>query len=570
MTAAVPNGFCDGQPVVQAGVQDFGIVFVLGPELEILQVSQNAEAALGIACAQLLGTDFTALVGAAQRPMLAAQFGDGDIHRVSGWELELSTVKGVRRFVASVVAGGGCLIVELEFTDADPDPLPVLVMRNRLTQLALELKRCRTLAELCDQTTAQLRSILAVDKVMIYRFDESWHGTVLSEAKEAGMETYLGLRFPASDIPEPARRLYALNPIRMIPDAGYTPVGLEPATNPRTGRPTDLGGCISRGVAPVHLEYLRNMGVTASISVSIVHDEVLWGLIAIHHRSPKALHASVRSALEILSECFAARLTTLEALAARKEVERLIDFRLAVTEAVHQDSAPVPRLLNELDRTRRVLGAQGLAVLLEDQWFERGEVPVREELVKLVQWLRLKAEWPVHVTHALSRDYEGGAAIATVASGLVAASISGRFEDVALWFRPEVVQLVNWGGDPGQTVVLDEDGQTYHPRQSFRIWQEKVSLQSLPWAAQDRAAAADIRRAMAEAMLELRSAKLRTLSGIVPICAYCKKIRDEQDSWRRMEEYIETRSAAKFSHGLCPECFEATMKAEGLDVSRER
>jgi len=123
-----------------------------------------------------------------------------------------------------------------------------------------------------------------------------------------------------------------------------------------------------------------------------------------------------------------------------------------------------------------------------------------------------------------------------------------------LWFRPEVEQLVKWGGDR----------QTYHPRQSFQIWREAVSLQSLPWTAQERTVAAEIRRAVAEAMLDLRSAKLKTLSGIVPICSYCKKIRDDNNSWRVMEEYIQTRSKAKFSHGLCPECYASVLEADGL------
>jgi len=146
----------------------------------------------------------------------------------------------------------------------------------------------------------------------------------------------------------------------------------------------------------------------------------------------------------------------------------------------------------------------------------------------------------------------------------VAASITGRFEDLVLWFRPEVEQLVKWGGDPSQTVVFEADRQTYHPRQSFQIWQEAVSLQSLPWTAHERTVAAEIRRAVAEAMLDLRSAKLKTLSGIVPICSYCKKIRDDNNSWRVMEDYIQTRSKAKFSHGLCPECYASVLEADGL------
>ncbi len=293
------DGFCDGQPVVQAGIQAFGILFVLSLDREILQVSVNVETTLGMPCAQLIGTDFAALVSSPDRQVLEQAFTDGDVRYLDGWEIELASASGPRRFAVSVSVGAGDLVLELEFTDGAWDPLRAIVMRNRLSTLSLDMKRFRTLSEMCDATTVELKSILAVDKVMVYRFDDSWHGTVVSEAKEAEMETYLDLRFPATDIPAPARRLYAHNPIRMIPDAGHTPVRLEPARNPRTGKPTDLSACMSRGVAPVHLEYLQNMGVTASISISIVHHDVLWGLIALHHRAPKTLHASVRNSLRL-------------------------------------------------------------------------------------------------------------------------------------------------------------------------------------------------------------------------------------------------------------------------------
>jgi light-regulated signal transduction histidine kinase (bacteriophytochrome) len=158
----------------------------------------------------------------------------------------------------------------------------------------------------------ELKRISGFDKVMVYQFDADWNGTVIAEAMEPEMEPYFGLKFPASDIPKQAREMYRKNPYRFIPDVAYQPVRLYPVLNPVTGGFTDLTDSNLRSVAGVHLEYLRNMRVAASMSTRIVKDEQLWGLISCHHRTAKPLSYQMCSLFELLSTIISAKVTALE------------------------------------------------------------------------------------------------------------------------------------------------------------------------------------------------------------------------------------------------------------------
>lgn len=560
------DNFCDSQPVIQSSViQDFGLLFVLDLKFKILQVSVNAESSLGIPCAEILGRKMTDFLDPEISHVLDNGLKSGDMRCLNGMGLKLKTHSGPKAFSASFSFYEKYLVLELEFFDDKIQTASELIARNGIFRLSLELKQSATLQEMCAKTASELKAILGMDKVMIYSFDESWHGTVLAEAKESGMDSYIGLKFPATDIPEPARRLYHLNPVRMIPGVGNPAIRVEPALNPLTGTPSDFKKCILRGVNPVHLEYLQNMSVISSISVAIIHKGALWGLIAFHHRSYRTLSIIVRNALEMLSECFSSQLFLLEAAESNLEMAEIENYRKLTAEAVILQETPSSVLSLEIEKISGLMNAQGAAFYLDGQWFEWGTVPVRAELELLVKWLQSKSAGSVYTTHSLARDYAGGEKIKDTASGLLAVSISGTFEELVLWFRPEEAQIVKWGGDPNQTIHFSLDKKFYHPRQSFQIWKETVKLQSSVWKTSEKIAADQMRMILTNALLGFRSARLKTISGLLPICAYCKKIRDDQNSWRVIEEYVQKRSTASFSHGICPDCYKRVMKESGLN-----
>lgn len=560
------DSFCDNQPVIQnTAIQDFGLLFVLDFDFKILQLSANVEASLGVGCAQVLGKKITDFLEDEDSRILLDEMKHGNLRNLNGFDLKLKTSEGFKHFSASFVIHSGYFILEAEFSEDKSDSRSALIARNRIAKLSLSLKESRSLQELCDRTAAVLKSILDMDKVMIYRFDESWHGTVVAEFKESAMEAYLGLKFPATDIPEPARNLYLINPVRMIPDITAPSVLIQPPLNPMTGDLADLKPCILRGVPSVHLEYLKNMKIVSSISVAIIHQGVLWGLIAFHHCSSKTLSTPIRSALEILSDSFSSHLSFLEEAQSYEAKMEIENFRKLAAAALMEQVTPADVFLREIGKISGLIHAGGAACFMDGQWFEWGVVPARSEIERLANWLQNNNFPPVYSTHGLADEFPGAEAIKDTASGLLAISVLGAFAEMVLWFRPEEIQTVKWGGDPSQTIQFSPDQKSYHPRQSFQVWKETVQLKSAFWSASDKAAVGQVRQILADALLNFRSARLKTISGILPICASCKKIRDEQNSWRVMEEYIQKRSKAKFSHSLCPDCYRRSLKEAGLE-----
>ncbi len=559
--ADMQAGFCDNQPLLHGQcIQSFGVLFVLDFGFKILQVSANVDSILSCPAKQFIGENFSSYLEPGELELLKFTLDSGKASNLNGLILTLNSPGISRQFAATFNLTEHYWIVELEIRGEDKQDIYELLARNRLAKLSLELKRYLTLAELYEGTAAELKEILGVDKVMIYRFDESWRGTVLAEAKAAGMESYLDLRFPDTDVPEPVRRLYERNPFRMIADVAASEAQMVPALNPLTDKPADMSGCILRGVAPVHVEYLKNMQVTASISVAVIQEGVLWGLISMHNLTPKVFNPAVREALKLFSECFTARLFYLESREEHDHIAGIADFRGSLADSGMRGEFPFGVLSKELHSISHLLNAQGAAFLLDGNWFKWGHVPDQENLVRLTAWLQANSGQKVFCTQFLSGLYADGSAIKDISSGLLAVSISGQFEDLVMWFRPEEEQTVKWGGDPGNTVTFDAEKKTYHPRRSFEIWKESIHLNSAPWRAVEKKAAKEICQMLTDALQSYRSARLKTLSGLLPICSYCKKIRDEHDSWRVLEEYIQKRTTAEFSHGVCPECYKKVMQ----------
>jgi light-regulated signal transduction histidine kinase (bacteriophytochrome) len=331
----------------------------------------------------------------------------------------------------------------------------------------------------CQAAAEQVRASTGFDRVMIYRFLHDDSGEVIAEAKGAGVDAFLGLHFLASDIPNQARELYRRCWLRLIPDAACTPAPLEPASNGPGFPPLDIGLCALRSVSPVHLEYMRNMGVGASMSMSIVIGDRLWGLIACHSFAPHYVAADLRTACELFAQIFSLQLEAkIEAgrsgrrIFARQVLEGLT---ARVTKPVEVGAELVTGEPTLLD----VIPSGGVAVWLDDRLHTLGDVPAAEFTMDLVAWLN-KTE------QSFVENSELGALLpvascAGVASGLLAISLSRQPKDYVLWFRPEVVQTVLWAGDPNKPVTSGPLGKRLTPRKSFDVWRQEARGQSEPW-----------------------------------------------------------------------------------------
>ena len=359
------------------------------------------------------------------------------------------------------------------------------------------LSRAASIDLLTTTTAEAVRRITGFDRVLVYRFEENWDGTVAAEARNERLPSYLGLRFPASDIPAQARRLYELNPLRLIANVDYRPT---PILQAEPGPPLDLTFSSLRSVSPVHLEYMRNMDTPASMSVSIIRgDGKLWGLISCHHSSPRRVSLAARNACDLVAQMFAVRVAAREEMAhaeARARLKGLEGRLLArMAHAKHFVDGLTVVLKDMLDLT----GAKGAAVLTEGGCVLIGRTPPEAEVRRIAAWLAERETEEVMETDFLSERLPEAENCADTASGLLAIPISKLHPSFVLWFRPEIIRTVSWGGDPRKPV--EPTPSRLHPRRSFAAWAETVRLHSAPWSAAQVEAARDLRTAIVGGVL---------------------------------------------------------------------
>ncbi|HIK44763.1 MAG TPA: GAF domain-containing protein [Leptolyngbyaceae cyanobacterium M65_K2018_010] len=485
-------------------VQPHGVLLVLREaDLSIVQVSRNCRQAFGLPAEEVLGQSLDDLLDSYQ----VDQFRDG--LRYENLDIMNPTKVWVRRRgddygVYDAIFhrnGEGFLILELE-PALNNENIPFLSFYHLARASIGQLEAgSASLADFCRIIVHEVRQVTGFDRVMLYKFDEDGHGEVLAEEKLEEMESYLGLHFPESDVPQPARKMFLSNWIRVIPNAKAEPVDLVPAVNPITQQPTDLVMSILRQPYRCHIEYLHHMHVEASLTISLMKDQKLWGLIACHHKTPKYVPYELRKACEFLGRVIFAEISTLEEEADQSYRLQLAAVQTALIDQMAQEDYFIDGLVGHDPNLLDLVGAKGAAICFGGQWTTLGRTPPEEELNYLVQWLGKSVDQDIFVTNALPLEYAEAQRFKDVASGLMAIPISKR--SYVLWFRPEVIQTVNWGGNPNQayTLVGEAEDQWLCPRQSFELWKETVSLRSLPWQPVEVKAALELRKAIVNIVL---------------------------------------------------------------------
>ncbi|WP_155403797.1 ATP-binding protein [Variovorax paradoxus] len=355
------------------------------------------------------------------------------------------------------------------------------------------LQEANTLERLTQLAAAEMKRLTGFGRCLVYRFDPAGHGEVLAEEADPGYDSYTGHRFPASDIPQQARALYLVNHFRLIADATYTPVPLRAADATLTAADLDLSQAQLRSVSPIHLEYMRNMGTLASMSVSIVIDGKLWGLISCHNHQPRFLDTGTRLACEHLGQLLSLQIQSKESNVAVAERLELRQLTLQIVSHLADSDATLQRLVAESSLMLRLARATGAAVVLDDEVWSVGDVPAREHVQELANWIAgLGVE--VYESSELPAHFPSAGEFLGVAAGVLAISISQVHRHLILWFRPEIVQTIQWAGDP-QKPMPAASGRI-HPRLSFSSWVEEVRGRSAPWTQAEVGAAAELRQAL--------------------------------------------------------------------------
>ena len=500
---------CDREPIhIPGSIQPHGILLAVRPsDGMVTYASENAASALGLRSTSLLGRPFReALPDLAEKfeAELATNPPPGSARYLRTVRIE--TAGGRRSFDAVVSRSGEHALFELE--EASPDTVSSLdALYPVLRAFVDRLHTAETIASLCRLAAEDIRRITGFDRVLVYRFDEMWNGTVIAEERNDNLPSYLDLRFPASDIPAQARELYRRNRLRIIPDAGYTPVPIrshDPA-------PLDLSDSVLRSVSPVHIEYMHNMGTLASMSVSILRDGRLWGLISCHNREPRRVSFQVRDACDFLTQIFSLQIEARENTELAESRVRLGAVQARLLAHMAAEEHFIEGLVNNPADLLLLADAAGAAVVTEDHCWRLGETPGEDDVKALFAWLSRHHQEDVFATGSLSEVFPEAKAYAGRASGLLAISISKMRASYILWFRPEAVQTVKWGGDPRKPVQEEAGTLRLHPRRSFEIWKETLRGHSLPWDPSEIEAAKELRNAIVGIVLR-RAEELASLA----------------------------------------------------------
>ncbi|MDQ2902850.1 MAG: GAF domain-containing protein [Ktedonobacteraceae bacterium] len=510
---------CEREPIhIPGSIQPHGVLFVLAePAFTIVQVSENVADFFGRAAPTVINQGVEMILGQENTANLreAAQ---RDLHAVNILAFHLHSGEEVQRFEGLLHRIEGLLILELEPLHNDA-PMASLELYTRIMQTTARLQKAVNLRELCQIGCEEIYTFSGFDHVMLYQFDEKWNGTVIAEAKRAGIESFLGLRFPASDIPSQARQLYLKNWLRVIADVNYQPSALIPATNPITETPLDMSYCALRSVSPLHIEYMKNMGVVATLTISLIAGETLWGLLVCHHQTPIYPSHTTQYACELVGQILSSFIS------GKEEYDHFMyDWKIKTMQGSLLGNLPkeenlVEGLVKYGKSMLELVNAKGLAINIMDRYVTLGGVhrcvkvglcPDEAAIQALVEWLSEQMVGDVLVTDALPEVYEPARQFKNVASGLLAISLSSDKTNYLLWFRPEAIQTTTWGGDPTKSVVLDDkEGMRLHPRKSFEAWKETIHMTSLAWQESERDAAAALRSVLMDMVTRDRIIKQR-------------------------------------------------------------
>ncbi|MEG3933531.1 MULTISPECIES: response regulator [unclassified Microcoleus] len=507
---------CSEESVYAPGhIQPHGIVLLMQRNsLNILQVSENVEQFLGISAEELLGQPLPELLGHDRVQEIVRYLTQEQLNIHKGFDLKIPLKDGsIQTYRSTLHQLPDELILEIE---------PQLTIENnhsidfydRLQTVILNFRSAIGLSDLAQTIAREVKAMTGFDRVMVYRFEADDHGVVIAEEKESYLESYLGLHYPAIDIPVPARQLFYSNWVRQIPNINYTPARLIPTNHPLTNTPQDLSACVLRGVSPYHIEYLQNMGVAGTLTISLIDDRRLWGLIACHHYSPRLVDYETRKTCEFLGQFASIELVhqqERELNVYRSQAKTIQD---QLQQAFRRDSNFIAQVLTEnASQLLDLVHAHGAAILLDGRLTLVGKTPSEAEVDELVQWLLQQNKERVFATASLSQFYPQAKQFKDRASGVLAISIllcyAKQKSYHILWFRPEQIQTVNWAGNPQDAVSIDEIGKMHLcPRKSFELWQETVREMSYPWQIAELEAAAEMRHILMLAVLEFSQAAL--------------------------------------------------------------
>ena len=472
---------CAAEPIHQAGaVQSYGALLAYDEARRVRIASANLKSFLPLDGEAALGLPIEAILGAEGVRSLESALAKGLQQRPTV-PVRIEVPDG--DFLTAVIHfSDGLKVVELRhFRAEDWQPFEALFLPVR--DALWHFDREDDLVQYCQFVSEEILKLTGFDRVKVYRFDHKWDGEVIAEARNEILPALLGNHFPAADIPPQARALYAKNLLRVLEDTESQPAPLLPALNPLSGKPLDLSFSVLRAMSPIHLAYLRNMGVRATITISLMQGDKLWGLIACHSATTRRVPYHQRELIEFVGKTISLKLASIEYSRNNQYLATVRETLLVLTQSI-RGADGIERGLKQMEGDYlRLAGAGGSVIAFDEHAYHIGKTPGKREIRGLTEWLKTcMPEDGVFHTDSLGEAFPPARHYAHLASGLLAISLDANFRGYILWFRPEVVREIAWAGNPEKQLVNDAAGPRIEPRHSFAQWVQTSRGHSLPWS----------------------------------------------------------------------------------------
>jgi chemotaxis family two-component system sensor kinase Cph1 len=515
---------CDREPIhIPGSIQSHGFLVAMNFDLKITYCSENIELFAPVNAVSLLGTPVYYLETVILRKMNGfianlidiAQNPDG-FHPINPFLLEIAG----NQFNLIIAAAKDQYLLEFEpaASDLEPD------MQQAIGATLSEILTDGSLSRLLNKTAWQIRKLIIYDRVMVYKFHDDGHGEVVAEAKNDELDSWIGLHYPASDIPKQARSLYKLNFVRLIADVTTVP---SPVITYKefNGLPLDLTDSTLRAVSPIHIQYLKNMGVASSFSVSLIHKGELWGLVACHNYTPRYIHFQQREMAKLVGQVLSSALSFRQQEDDLHKSDRLKNAVAGLTRQLLHHSDLEDALFKHDISLLDAADAGGAVLAYKNQFFRIGETPGDTFMTSVVSWLQDNMLEAVYATSCFSEEYPSALVHTAIASGMLACRLSRELNEYIIWFRPEVAAIVKWAGNPDKAVKVSETGLLQiSPRASFETWTQTVQRTSAPWTSEDFNSAIQLREEVVFA-ISRKAAEIRVLNDKL------KEANDELDAF---------------------------------------
>lgn len=470
---------CDREPIhIPGKIQSHGFLIAVDyANYNITYISENTSAIIGENATKLLQSpvsDFFRLLLGNNEAIEFAQL--LSLGKSQGFDLINPYKLRIKEeaYYLIIHRSGDHLVLEFELATLQYD------IQHIIGKAVSEILSNKSIDSLLQKAAEEVKNMIEYDRVMIYKFQEDGHGEVVAEVKNDDLEPFMGLHYPASDIPKQARELYKLNMTRIIADVNTES---SPIATFEEGIPLDLTHSTLRAVSPIHIQYLKNMGVESSFSISLIAHGELWGLIACHNYSPKFIDYKAREGSKLIGNILSSALEYRQTEETNEHDQLYLTAINALSANLEKDPNIVTALTSHSTTLLDATSATGVAILFEKKVHTLGNVPNAVQLESLLNWLKLTVKESVYYTHQLSATYKPAEAFADVGSGILVSLLSKDMDELIVWFKQEKLQTINWAGNPEKPAEKGADGlMQLSPRNSFATFAEIVKNTASRWS----------------------------------------------------------------------------------------